>query len=200
MAKINLLPWREELRKKRQQDFLIAMGASVVLTCVLFGLVYMYIEGLKEYQQKRNELLRTEIAEVEKKIKQIDSIEDKKRDLNKKIDLIKGLQESRPKIVHVFDEMRRLTPTGIYLTNVEQKIGDITITGKSEANSKVSDYMKAFDRSQWLTAPILKYVKGLEMQEVKGQLSDFILQVKQKEDEKKQESDANKPQETAGAK
>ncbi len=204
MAKINLLPWREELRKQRQQEFLMAMGGSVLLTCVLFGLVYLHIEGMKEYQQKRNEMVQHEIDEVEKKIKEIKDIENKKEALNKKIDLIKDLQASRPKIVHVFDELRRITPVGVHLLSVDQKNGDITITGKAETNAKVSDYMKAVEVSKWLTAPNLKFVKGFGLQEVKGQLKEFTLQVKQVE-EKKEEKKADKaadikPEQTAGAK
>jgi type IV pilus assembly protein PilN len=204
MAKINLLPWREDLRKQRQQDFLIALGGSVLLTCILFGLVYLHIEGMKEYQQKRNDMVQHEIDDVMKKIKEIEDIEKKKETLNTKIDLIKGLQESRPKIVRVFDELRKITPVGVHLVSVDQKGGDITITGKAETNAKVSDYMKAVEGSQWLTAPNLKFVKGFGLQEIKGQLKDFTLQVKQKEEkkeEKKQEKAAeNKPAETTGAK
>ncbi len=211
MAKINLLPWREELRKQRQQDFLMAMGGAVVLTCVLFGLVYLHIENMKEYQQKRNDMVQHEIDDVEKKIKEIEDIEKKKTTLNTKIDLIKDLQASRPKIVHVFDELRRITPVGVHLVSLEQKGGDITITGKAETNAKVSDYMKAVESSQWLTSPNLKFVKGFGLQDIKGQLKDFILQVKQKEDKKEDKKDAkdankdskateNKPAEAAGAK
>jgi type IV pilus assembly protein PilN len=204
MAKINLLPWREELRKQRQQDFLIALGVSVLLTCILFGLVYLHIEGMKEYQQKRNDMVQLEIDEVKKIIKEIDNIESKKNTLNTKIDLIKNLQASRPKIVRVFDELRRITPIGVYLLSVDQKGGDITITGKAETNAKVSDYMKAVENSKWLTSPNLKFVKGFGLQEVKGQLKEFTLQVKQPE-EKKEEKKADKaadtkPAQTTGAK
>jgi type IV pilus assembly protein PilN len=201
MAKINLLPWREELRKQRQQDFLIAMGASVLLTCILFGLVYLHIEGMKEYQQKRNDMVQHEIDEVEKKIKEINDIESKKNTLNTKIDLIKDLQASRPKIVRVFDELRKITPIGVYLLSVDQKGGDITITGKAETNAKVSDYMKAVENSKWLTSPNLKFVKGFGLQEVKGQLKEFTLQVKQPEEEKKVDKAADtKAAQTTGAK
>ena len=78
MAKINLLPWREELRKKRQQNFIIAIGVSVVVTCILFGLVYSHIESLKNYQMARNARLDEEIKIVDGKIKEISDIETKK--------------------------------------------------------------------------------------------------------------------------
>jgi type IV pilus assembly protein PilN len=187
MAKINLLPWREELRKKRQQDFLIAMGASVGVTCILFGLVYLHIESLKDYQIQRNTRIKDEITMVEKKITEIKEIEEKKAKLNEKITLIQDLQASRPKIVHLFDELRKVTPVGVYLLSLSQKGSELTLVGKSQSNSRVSEYMNAIDKSLWLTAPKLKFVKGLGSIDVKNEESnDFIMTLKQKQDKPKE--------------
>lgn len=204
MARINLLPWREELRKKRQQDFLIAMGAGVGLTCILFGLVYLHIESLKEYQTQRNNRVQDEITMVEKKIAEIKNIEEKKAKLNEKIDLIQELQASRPKIVHLFDELRKVTPTGIYLSSLTQKGVELTVVGKSESNSRVSEYMTAIEKSFWLTEPKLKFVKGLGKNDTKHEANDFTLIFKQKQDkpkDKESEGDnpAQQPTDTAGA-
>lgn len=198
MAKINLLPWREELRKKRQQDFLVSMGAGVVLTCILFGLVYMHIESLKDYQTQRNTRLKDEIAAVDKKIAEIKEIEEKKAKLNEKITLIQELQASRPKIVHLFDELRKITPVGVYVITLTQKGEDITITGKSQSNSRVSDYMRAIDKSEYFMAPSLKVVRGLGRIGMKNGYDDFTMMFKQKKDKPKE--DENKPAGQPGAK
>lgn len=185
MAKINLLPWREELRKQQQQEFLIAMGAAVVVTCILFVFVYMHIEGIKEYQGTRNKRLETEIAAVDKKIKQINEIEDKKAKLREKIDVIEQLQESRPGVVHLFDELRKRTPMGIYLKSFVQAGENLTIEGFSSDNSKVSEYMYAIEKSEWLALDQLKIIKGQGSQK-EGKYSTFIMlakQVKKKKDE-----------------
>lgn len=197
MAKINLLPWREELRKKRQQDFLIAMGAGVAVTCLLFGLGYMHIESLKDYQTQRNTRLKEEIKAVEKKITEIKEIEEKKTKLNEKITLIQDLQGSRPKIVHLFDELRKVTPTGIYLTSLTQKGAELTINGKSQSNSRVSDYMRAIEKSMWLTEPKLKFVKGPGSSVAKNESNDFTMIFKQKADKPK---DDGSPEDNATAK
>jgi len=86
MAKINLLPWREELRRQKKQDFFTAIGLSVLATIAIIGCVHLYIEGLKEYQQQRNKLLQDEIALLDKQITEIQEIETKKAKLLAKID------------------------------------------------------------------------------------------------------------------
>lgn len=198
MAKINLLPWRDELRKKRQQDFLVSMGAGVVLTCILFGLVYLHIESLKDYQTQRNTRLKDEITAVDKKIAEIKEIEEKKSKLNEKIGLIQELQASRPKIVHLFDELRKITPVGVYVISLTQKGEDITIVGKSQSNSRVSDYMRAIDKSEYFTAPNLKIVRGIDRGGMKNGYDDFTMLFKQKKDKPKE--DENKPADQPGAK
>jgi type IV pilus assembly protein PilN len=192
MAKINLLPWREELRKQRQQEFLIATGAGVGLTCILFGLVYLHIESLKDYQTQRNQMVKDEITMVEKRIAEIKDIEEKKAKLNEKIGLIQDLQASRPKIVHLFDELRKITPVGIYLTNLSQKGSEITVEGKSQSSSRVSEYMKAIENSTYLTDPKLKFVKGQSNNQAKDkeQSNDFTLVFKQQSDKPDDEDDS----------
>ncbi len=188
MARINLLPWREELRKQQQQDFLTVMGVAVVVTCILFGVGYMYVEGMKEYQQKRNSKLQAEIKIVDKKIKEIEDIEQKKSKLREKIDVIEQLQESRPGVVHLFDELRKRTPNGIYLTSFVQQGELLTIKGKSMANSRVSEYMNAIEQSEWLQLDRLKIIKGKAGAKEKL-YSDFIMLAKQarKKDEEQEE-------------
>jgi type IV pilus assembly protein PilN len=89
MTKINLLPWREELRRQKKQDFITAIGLSVLATIAILGMVHFYIEGLKDYQERRNKMLQDEIALLDKKIKEIKDIEEKKHKLLAKIDVKK---------------------------------------------------------------------------------------------------------------
>ncbi|MCQ8104141.1 PilN domain-containing protein [Methylomonas sp. SURF-2] len=177
MARINLLPWREELRKKQQQDFAAGIGAAVVATIVVLGLVYLYIEGLKEHQNFRNQMLKNEIAVLDKKIAEIKDIEDKKNKLLTKIDVIQKLQESRPEIVHLFDEMAKVTPEGIYLTKFVQVETTLTLDGKAESNARISAYMRAIDNSEWLHSPVLGVIKGEGKSS--GQMNDFSMTAKQ---------------------
>lgn len=177
MVRINLLPWREELRKKQQQDFGVAMAAAALAACLLLGLLYLYIEGLKEHQNFRNQLIKNEIAVLDKRITEIKEIEDKKRKLLTKVEVIQKLQESRPEVVHLFDELAKITPDGIYLSRFAQQDSVLTLDGKAESNARISAFMRAIDNSLWLNSPVLTIIKS--QAGISGELNDFSLSAKQ---------------------
>jgi type IV pilus assembly protein PilN len=181
MAKINLLPWREEQRKQKKQSFLTTLGLSAIATLGILGLVHANINGQKEYQEHRNKMLQDEIALLDLKIVEIKSIEDKKRKLLAKIDLIQKLQESRPEIVHLFDEIPKSTPDGVFLTKITQTGADLTFDGKSQSNARVSAFMRAIEASPWLELPTLNVIQSPEKTDP-DELSDFTLHAKQGKD------------------
>jgi type IV pilus assembly protein PilN len=177
MARINLLPWREELRKQKKQEFLIAIGGSIVATLIAFALVHTHIEGLKSYQEERNQRLEQENAKLDKKLGEIKDIEITKNKLLAKIALIQKLQSSRPEIVHLFDEIPRVTPEGVYLTSFAQSGVDLKFEGKSQSNARVSAFMRAIESSHWLQQPSLDVINS-NTADVNN-LSDFKLTAKQ---------------------
>ena len=183
MAKINLLPWREELRKQKQKDFVNKMVLSVLVGLIILGLVHTYIEGLKAYQEQRNQMLQNEIVLLNKKIVDINDIEEKKRKLLAKIDLIQKLQESRPEIVHLFDEIPKTTPDGVFLTKFTQTGSELIFEGKSQSNARISAFMRAIESSPWLQTPTLNVIQSPDKQSPAKtdteQLSDFTLHAKQ---------------------
>jgi type IV pilus assembly protein PilN len=190
MAKINLLPWRDDLRKQKQEEFMLAIGAGVLATCSVFFLVFLHIEGMKEYQQGRNQMLQEEIRIVDRKIKEIKDIESKKRQLLTKIEVIQKLQESRPQIVHLFEELAKSTPEGVHLSKFKQTGQALAFSGKAQSNARVSAYMRGVDASPWLESPVLKVIQG-KGKAKNGQLNDFSMLAKQ---------GVNKPKEQEGKK
>ena len=182
MAKINLLPWREERRKQKQRDFLGALVLSVLVGALIFGLVHLYIEGLKAYQEQRNQILQNEIALLDKKLVDIKDIEEKKKKLLAKIDLIQKLQESRPEIVHLFEEIPKTTPDGVFLTKFAQTGTELLFEGKSQSNARVSAFMRAIEASPWLQKPTLMVIQLPDKPPTNKDaepLSEFKLHAKQ---------------------
>ena len=98
MARINLLPWREELRKQYLKEFLISIVVAILFTLIGLCGVHFFIEGMKDYQNRRNDILGKEVAHLNIKIKEIKDIESKKSRMLGKIEVIHGLQQSRPRI------------------------------------------------------------------------------------------------------
>ena len=158
MAHLNLLPWRAELRKQQQQDFIAATVLGIVLTLVLMLLLHLNISARVEYQTERNHYLETEIASLEKKIKEIQDLEVKKKRLLSKMEVIQELQASRPEIVHLFDELGRTIPEGLYLTDLSQVDKNLVVNGVAQSNARVSAYMRNLESSAWLKDPILNII------------------------------------------
>lgn len=177
MPRINLLPWREELRKEQQKNFAIAIAIAVV-----FGLLVVvfsnYIYDAKiSYQVARNDLLREEIAELDKKIKEILDLEAQKERLLARMEIIEQLQRSRPEVVHLVDQLVRTVPDGAYLTMVKQSGVGLEIKGGAESNTRVSTYMRSIDGSEWMTDPRLEKI---EVKDMNGRrTSEFSITAKQ---------------------
>jgi type IV pilus assembly protein PilN len=174
MAKINLLPWREELRQQKKKEFISLAGLAALITLLALGLVHFYIDGLKEHQEQRNKLLQDEIAGLDVKIVEVKSIGERKSKLLSKIDLVQRLQESRPEIVHLFDEIPRATPDGVFLTKFAQTGANLTFEGKTQSNARVSAFMRAVETSPWLQSPKLDVIKSQDKANGE-QNSEFIL-------------------------
>jgi type IV pilus assembly protein PilN len=159
MPRINLLPWREVERKRKRQEFGVAAGAAVLLA-ILTGFVLRWQYGsIIDNQNDRNTYLKSEIALVDKQIVEILDLEQRKQNLQARIQVIEQLQRSRPEVVHIFDQMVRLIPDGVYLTSVKQTDRRIQIKGVAESSTRVSAFMRNIDGSEWLTDPSLEIVE-----------------------------------------
>jgi type IV pilus assembly protein PilN len=178
MARINLLPWRETLRKQRQQEFAIAAGIAVAFTGVLILGVHVYMQNWIDYQQQRNNFLKQQIASVEKTLAEIEELERTKERLLARMRIIQDLQQSRPEIVHLFDELVTNTPEGIYLTKVSQVEKTVTIQGVAQSNTRVSALMRNVESTEWLEEPILQVIQSKTQKGEDSQENQFTLSVK----------------------
>ena len=176
MAHINLLPWREEQRQEQTRQFATVTVLSMALTAAVVFLVHVTFDNQIDHQKFRNNLLQTEIKTLDESLKQIADLEDKKEQLLARMDIIQSLQQQRPQIVHLFDDFVRTVPEGIYLTKIKQNGSLLTINGVAESNGRVSAYMRAIDRSDWMATPKLKVIETK-----KGTLrsSSFIIETSQ---------------------
>ena len=177
MAKINLLPWREELRAEQTRQFVTMLAIFSVMTIAVMGIVHMDIAGQINHQQFRNGVLNKEITKLDLALKEIDALEKTKEELLSRMEVIQSLQQQRPEIVHLFDEFVRTVPEGIYLTSIKQNGKELNINGVAESNGRVSAYMRNIDTSDWMSTPKLSVIETK-----KGTLrsSSFVLTTSQK--------------------
>ncbi|PHS69957.1 MAG: pilus assembly protein PilN [Methylophaga sp.] len=146
MAHINLLPWREELRQERQQQFMTVLVAAFIFAAiVLYGVIF-YADGLIDEQTSRNTFLQKEIAIVDQQIVEIKTLEKERDQLLARMRVIQELQLSRPKVVKVFDSLVRTIPEGIHLEKVNRQGDLLTLNGVAASNARVSVFMRRLDK------------------------------------------------------
>ncbi len=184
MAGINLLPWRAERRKQKQQQFFSVTALALLLSAAVLMFVHFQIQSMVEYQNERNKFLETEVALFDKKIKEIEELETKKKRLISKMEVIQQLQTSRPEIVHLFDELARTIPEGVYLSDFTQSDKNLTMNGVAQSNARVSAYMRNLESSPWLQDPMLNVIESKQDAKDKKDQKDlrgskFTLQVRQ---------------------
>jgi type IV pilus assembly protein PilN len=178
MAKINLLPWREELRKQKQREFAFMAGGSVVIAGLIVLMAHLHVSGMIENQNQRNAFLEKEIEVLEKRIGEINELEKHKADLLARMNVIQELQRSRPESVHLVDELVRTLPDGVHLEEFVQKGKSLSMKGIAQSNARVSDYMRSIDASNWLADPRLDLIKTTEVE--RRRLANFTLRGSQK--------------------
>ncbi len=177
-TRINLLPWRDTLRKERIRQFGSTAAGAALLAGALVFYVYWHIGGMIEYQDSRNKYLEDEIAVVETKIAEIRELEKKKQQLLARMNVIQNLQGRRADLVHMLDELVRVVPDGLYISSLSQTGNGLSIKGMAQSNARVSAFMRALDESGWFVDPQLSVIQAVGGGSA-GRSSSFSLTVTQ---------------------
>ena len=175
MARINLSPWREEVRAEDQRQFLVAIVGFAIVGALYVFMADRVADGWIDTQQARNSYLSAEIATLEDKIKEIEQLKEKRDQLVERMRVIQELQGNRPVIVHIFDELVRKLPDGVYLTAVESQGEVVSIAGAAESNNRISSLMRQLDSSSWFDEPNLTSVKADDEEGATANLFDLSV-------------------------
>ena len=160
MARINLLPWRAERQKQRQQQFYVMLAVAVVGGLLAWFMVDSYYDMQIAGQQKRNQFLVGEIAKLDAEIAEIAELDEKKSRLLARKKVIEELQANRSQMVHLFDELVRTIPDGVILTSIKQDGEKLVLEGRTQSNARISTYMRNVEASQWMRAPELSIIEA----------------------------------------
>jgi len=161
MARINLRPWREELRAEKQKQFLTILVGFLLISAGLGFLWNQHVQGSIEYQKQRNNYIKSEITQLEKQIEEISQLRAKRDALLERMQVIQDLQGKRPIIVRLFDELVRTVPEGVFLTSLAKTNDNLAISGVGESNSRISKLMRMLDNSEWYKDPNLTSVTAV---------------------------------------
>lgn len=175
MARINLLPWREELRQERLKQFISAVVGGVIFALVILYAVTTFANSLIDEQKSRNTKLQTEIAKLDVIIREIQDLETQRDRLIARMQVIEELQLSRPKVVKVFDSVVRTVPEGIHLETVSRQGNRLEFQGVAQSNARVSVFMRQLDSDDEFNESKLRVVQRTSSQN--EAIRQFTLEV-----------------------
>ena len=175
MAHINLLPWREERRQELRKEFFVILGFVAVCAILVVFVTDQVYSGWIDNQNGRNAYLQRNIDELNKQVKEIKELEAKRQQLIDRMKVIQDLQGTRPLVVHVFDQLVRTLPDGVFYQALQRKGNKIEINGIAESNNRVSSLMRRLDKSDWFENPNLTSVQAAP--NYGDQASDFKMAV-----------------------
>lgn len=175
MIRVNLLPWREERRKARRQQFFAFAGVIAAIAAVIWFMGYGAINGYVSAQEGKNAFLKAEIAALDKEIEEIKRLREQTDSLLSRKRVIESLQANRTETVHLFNELARQVPEGVYLKTIKQTGDKINLVGYAQSNARVSSLMRNLDASPVMERPDLAEIKSAAVGN--RRLSEFNLNV-----------------------
>jgi type IV pilus assembly protein PilN len=177
MARINLLPWREEARKERQRQFLYSLVATLVLGAILVLIVGLFFDQRISAQEARNQQIQAEINRLQTRIDRIAELERTRNRLLSRKQIIEELQASRSLTVELLDKLAKTIPVGITLSNVRQQGSNLTLLGTSQSNARVSAYLKSLEEMDLFVKPELQFVRVAEKPASRIEAYEFAINV-----------------------
>lgn len=150
MANINLLPWREELRRENQRQFISILGLTAIFGVVFMFAVYTIYDSRVDSQRNRNDYLAEEIRKLDSKIKEIEALEKERQQLIDRMNLIQDLQKSRPHVVRLFDAIAQSVPEGVNLSSIQRSGKKLIFNGVAESGPRVSNFLRKIASSKWI--------------------------------------------------
>lgn len=181
MVRINLLPWREQLREERQRQFLIALAISVLVGVAIVILAGQYLNMKIDNQTNRNNYLTQQISVMNDRLKVIEELKAKKAELLSRTKIIQDLQSNRQIAARLLDQFVRTLPEGVYYSSLVKKDKKITIDGKTSSNNRVAQLMRNFKDSPWLTNPDLAEIVRINQNDPGDKTSKFTMLVDESE-------------------
>lgn len=177
MIRINLLPHRELARAARRRQFNILLGIAVAAGVAIVILGHSVIATRQSTQEARNAYLEQEIAKLDAQIVEIKKIREQTQALLARKQVVETLQSNRTEVVHLFDQMIRVLPDGLYLKSFKQEGDVITVAGYTQSSARVSSLMRNLDGSPWFESARLIEIKSTTVNNLRA--NEFVLSVKQ---------------------
>ena len=175
MTRINLLPWREARRVRRQRELIGMLVAAALFAVGLVFLAHVEIGNRIEYQNERNEYLRGEIARLKKAAEELQALQQTRNRLVDRLNVIQTLQASRPGRVRMLDELVRLIPPELFLNTFRTSGNQVTLNGTARDDLIISEFMRKLRDSALFGEPVLQVIETRDINNVPARVFELVV-------------------------
>jgi type IV pilus assembly protein PilN len=175
VIRINLLPHRELKRTARRREFALMAAGAAVVGLAVWWTVHTVIDGMIGRQEARNQLLKTEIAALDKQIEEIRKLREQTQALVARKQVVETLQSNRTEVVRLLDQLVRQMPDGVFLKAVKQTGRRVNVSGYAQSSARVSTFMRNIEGSPWIGEPELVEIKAVQLNNQR--VNEFSLNV-----------------------
>ncbi|MCC5790996.1 MAG: PilN domain-containing protein [Legionellaceae bacterium] len=159
MTEINLLPWRQLKREQEKKQFTAALAIMLVVAVAMVLILHTYVDRLIEFQSVRNQRLRNEILVFDRQINEMKKRKELREAFISRMMIVQSLQATRPLTVHLFDELIRVMPDGVFVNTIERSKDNIRLIGRAVSHTHISQMMRNMETNPWIRRPNLTEIK-----------------------------------------
>ncbi|HGM2168164.1 TPA: PilN domain-containing protein [Neisseria gonorrhoeae] len=160
LIKINLLPYREEMNKRKQQQFKTLMYGAVLTGVAAVAATYLFIDNMINKQSEKNTLLEISIAHLDTELSEIQKLKQEKDAFLMKKNKIGELQIKRLQAAKILDSLNEAVPGSTYLTSLDAVTADsYRLSGRTSSDNRVAAMMRAMPNTGIFKQPELLSIK-----------------------------------------
>ena len=163
LIKINLLPYREEIKQRKRQQFKILMLSSLLIGVGLSAIAYLAINNAISDQESRNAFLEAEITKLDNDLGEIKKLQQEKENFLAKKQKVEELQEKRSQAAYIIDSLNVVIPDNTYITSLDaENPTSYKITGRAISDNKIAMFMRSLPSTGIFTQPELLEIKKID--------------------------------------
>lgn len=184
LIKINLLPYREEIKQRKRQQFKILMLSSLLIGVGLSAIAYLAINNAISDQENRNAFLEAEITKLDNDLGEIKKLQQEKENFLAKKQKVEELQEKRSQAAYIIDSLNVVIPDNTYITSLDaENPTSYKITGRAISDNKIAMFMRSLPSTGIFTQPELLEIKKIDNYQefnIKSMIGSASIPVKSK--------------------
>jgi Tfp pilus assembly protein PilN len=163
MIRINLLPYREALRAKKKRQAVVVLVSILLIAAMVYYAISLMFSARIQRERMQVQTLQAVSHRLKVKMGSVVDLRKKRAALIAREGLIARLQDQRNQATQVFNTLVKLTPKGVFLTELRSSHSLISVQGYAEGDAQVAEFMRHIQKSSVFSHPVLSVISRFKL-------------------------------------